>query len=208
MRTCVLSRNESWRMSLCVAHGAMEVCFVHITTSTIHLTSCFSPGKHCCATVYILHTVDSATALLNSPRTFPSRYDSAPHLQPFTHHITYIILFSRLQIPVASYRHFFSLARRLGSIFAHAYFHHREAFNKLKINSLFVPVFFLALTERFESKPNFWSYRRMAITLEISEIHWGLRLRDHLEMDIDNQTGLPAETAITATTNSTWFGPS
>lgn len=40
---------------LCVAHGndgAME---------------------QCCAIDYILHTVDSATALLNSPRTFPSR---------------------------------------------------------------------------------------------------------------------------------------
>jgi hypothetical protein len=45
---------------LCVAHGndgAME---------------------QCCAIDYILHTVDSATALLNSPRTFPSR--SVHHL--------------------------------------------------------------------------------------------------------------------------------
>jgi len=30
--------------------------------------------KQCCAIDYILHTVDSATALLNSPRAFPSRY--------------------------------------------------------------------------------------------------------------------------------------
>ena len=29
--------------------------------------------QQCCAIDYIIHTVDSATALLNSPRAFPSR---------------------------------------------------------------------------------------------------------------------------------------
>lgn len=29
--------------------------------------------QQCCAIDYILHTLDSATALLNSPRAFPSR---------------------------------------------------------------------------------------------------------------------------------------
>ena len=49
--------------------GAMEVCFVHITTSTNRPDFLFfSIGKHCCAIDYILCTVDSATALLNSPR--------------------------------------------------------------------------------------------------------------------------------------------
>ncbi|KAF8804900.1 Mob1/phocein [Phlegmacium glaucopus] len=79
--SCPEMKAGEW-LYLCVAHGndgAME---------------------HCCAIDYILHTVNSATALLSSPRTFPSR----------------------LQIPLASHRHFSSLARRLGRIFAHAYF--------------------------------------------------------------------------------------
>ena len=52
--TCPEMKAGEW-LYLCVAHGndgAME---------------------QCCAIDYILHTVDSATALLNSPRTFPSR---------------------------------------------------------------------------------------------------------------------------------------
>ena len=77
------------------------------------LTSCFSLEKHCCAIGYILHTVDSATALLNSPRTFPYRYVTAPHLLSLHATLTYTFFFSRLQIPVVSHRHFSSLARRL-----------------------------------------------------------------------------------------------
>ncbi|KAF8996207.1 Mob1/phocein, partial [Cyathus striatus] len=97
---------------LCVAHGndgAME---------------------QCCAIDYILHTLDSATALLNSPRAFPSR----------------------LQIPQTSHRHFSSLARRLGRIFAHAYFHHREAFEQAEAESSLYARF-LALTYKFHLVP-------------------------------------------------------
>ncbi|KAI0341457.1 Mob1/phocein [Trametopsis cervina] len=71
--TCPQMKAGEW-LYLCVAHGndgAME---------------------QCCAIDYILHTLDSATALLNSPRAFPSR----------------------LSIPPTSTRHFASLARRLG----------------------------------------------------------------------------------------------
>ena len=55
---------------LCVYgnYGAMEVLrFVHFTTSTINRTSRFPFRKHCCLIDYILHSVDSAIALLNSP---------------------------------------------------------------------------------------------------------------------------------------------
>ena len=148
--SCPEMKAGEW-LYLCVAHGndgAMEVCFVLNTTSTIDLTSRFSSEKHCCAIDYILHTVDSATALLNSPRTFPSRYGSSA----FTHYITYTFFFCRLQIPVASHRHFSSLARRLGRIFAHAYFHHREAFEQAEAESSLYARF-LALTERFELVP-------------------------------------------------------
>ena len=59
--SCPEMKAGEW-LYLCVAHGndgAMEVCFVHNTTSTIDLTSFFYHGKHCCAIDYILHTVDS-----------------------------------------------------------------------------------------------------------------------------------------------------
>ncbi|KDQ60412.1 hypothetical protein JAAARDRAFT_32814 [Jaapia argillacea MUCL 33604] len=110
--TCPEMKAGEW-LYLCVAHGndgAME---------------------QCCAIDYILHTLDSATALLNSPRAFPSR----------------------LSIPQTSHRHFSSLARRLGRIFAHAYFHHREAFEQAEAESSLYARF-LALTSKFELVPS------------------------------------------------------
>ncbi|KAF9029166.1 Mob1/phocein [Hymenopellis radicata] len=109
--TCPEMKAGEW-LYLCVAHGtdgAME---------------------QCCAIDYILHTLDSATALLNSPRAFPSR----------------------LHIDKTSHRHFSSLARRLGRIFAHAYFHHREAFEQAEAESSLYARF-LALTTKFELVP-------------------------------------------------------
>lgn len=110
--SCPEMKAGEW-LYLCVAHGnegAME---------------------QCCAIDYILHTLDSATALLNTPRAFPSR----------------------LQIPPASHRHFSSLARRLGRIFAHAYFHHREAFELAEAESSLYSRF-LALTSKFDLVPS------------------------------------------------------
>ncbi|KAF8630992.1 hypothetical protein AX15_002684 [Amanita polypyramis BW_CC] len=109
--TCPEMKAGEW-LYLCVAHGtdgAME---------------------QCCAIDYILHTLDSATALLNSPRAFPSR----------------------LQIPPASHRHFSSLARRLGRIFAHAYFHHRDIFAQAEAESSLYARF-LALTTQYDLVP-------------------------------------------------------
>ncbi|KAH9824161.1 Mob1/phocein [Melampsora americana] len=80
----------------------------------------------CCAIDYIVHTLDGATALLNSARYFPSR----------------------LQIPTTSIKHFTSIARRLYRIFAHAWFHHRDVFDQCETEtSLYAR--FLALTDRF-----------------------------------------------------------
>jgi len=39
----------------------------------------------------------------------------------------------RISIPTSSRRHFHSLARRLSRIFAHAYYHHREAFESCEV---------------------------------------------------------------------------
>ncbi|KAG6825374.1 hypothetical protein H0H92_003926 [Tricholoma furcatifolium] len=109
--SCPEMKAGEW-LYLCVAHG---------TDGNV---------EQCCAIDYILHTLDSATALLNTPRAFPSR----------------------LQIPPSSHRHFSSLARRLGRIFAHAYFHHREVFEQAEVESSLYARF-LALTAKFDLVP-------------------------------------------------------
>jgi hypothetical protein len=97
-----------------------------------------------------LHTLDSATALLNSPHVFPSRCVPLPLLVN-NFHLTFY-LFSSLQIPQTSHRHFSPLARRLGRIFAHAYFHHRETFERAEAESSLYARF-LALATKFELVP-------------------------------------------------------
>ncbi|KAI0072065.1 Mob1/phocein [Panus rudis PR-1116 ss-1] len=111
-QTCPEMKAGEW-LYLCVAHGNE------------------SATEQCCAIDYILHTLDSATALLNSPRAFPSR----------------------LSIPPTSHRHFSSLARRLGRIFAHAYYHHRETFEQAEAESSLYARF-LALTSKFDLVPS------------------------------------------------------
>ncbi|KAI0659264.1 hypothetical protein C8Q70DRAFT_1054109 [Cubamyces menziesii] len=109
--TCPEMKAGEW-LYLCVAHGNE------------------SAMEQCCAIDYILHTLDSATALLNSPRAFPSR----------------------LSVPSTSQRHFSSLCRRLGRIFAHAYFHHREIFEQAEAESSLYARF-LALVKYFDLVP-------------------------------------------------------
>lgn len=105
--TCPEMKAGEW-LYLCVAHGN-------------------NVGGHvqCCAIDYIVHTLDSATALLNSTRVFPSR----------------------LSVPPSSYRHFSSLARRLSRIFAHAFYHHRELFSQAEAESSLYARF-LALSQQ------------------------------------------------------------
>ncbi|KAJ3754585.1 mps one binder kinase activator-like 4 [Lentinula raphanica] len=123
-QTCPQMKAGEW-LYLCVAHGNESTSFSSSSSDT------GLPGggmvEQCCAIDYILHTIDSATALLNSPRTFPSR----------------------LSIPTPSVRHFSSLARRLGRVFAHAYFHHRELFEQAEAES--------SLYRRFEEMVGRWS---------------------------------------------------
>ena len=65
--------------------------------------------------------------------------------------LVHVLLLS-LSIPQTSHRHFSSLARRLGRIFAHAYFHHREAFEQAEAESSLYARF-LALTTKFDLVP-------------------------------------------------------
>src|SRR6266478_2030445 len=147
--TCPEMKAGEW-MYLCVAHGndgAMEVSLMYLIDEG---PSFDGRCKQCCAIDYILHTVDSATALLNSPRAFPSRYASHDHLPSFS--ASFETSLYRLNIPAPSHRHFGSLARRLGRIFAHAYFHHREVFEQAEAESSLYARF-LALTCKFDLVP-------------------------------------------------------
>ena len=58
----------------------------------------------------------------------------------------------RNNIPPLSHRHFGSLARRLGRIFAHAFFHHREVFEQAEAESSLYARF-LALTYKYDLGP-------------------------------------------------------
>lgn len=86
--TCPEMRAGEWQY-ICVAHEGRA-------------------GEDCCAIDYILHTVDSMTATLVSPNSFPSR----------------------LSIKPGSEKLFGQLARRISRVFGHAYFHHREIFEE------------------------------------------------------------------------------
>ncbi|WWC86911.1 uncharacterized protein L201_001790 [Kwoniella dendrophila CBS 6074] len=94
----------------------------------LYLCSAHGGGAESCSAIdYILHTLDSTTALLNSSLNFPSR----------------------MQIPPSSVSHFPSLFRRLSRIFSHAYFHHREIF-QLSENETSLYSRFLGLCEKYE----------------------------------------------------------
>ena len=162
----------------------MMVLWKNVSLTSLHLpieltssSYCFSLGKQCCAVDYILHAVDSATALLNSPRRSSS----------VLHYISlYILFFSGLQISIASHGHFSSLVRCPGCIFAH-----RLASNLWIIstswswtNPLFMPFFCL------DSSWIFWSNRRMAIMLEVVKFISGPPPSISAEMNIDDQTRL------------------
>lgn len=57
-----------------------------------------------------------------------------------------------MQIPATSHRHFSNLARRLSRVFAHAYYHHRDAFEQAEAESSLYARF-TALSARFALVP-------------------------------------------------------
>jgi len=75
--------------------------------------------KKCCAMDYIVHTLVGFISLLSNPQHFPSR----------------------TKVTAESAKYFSSVVRRLYRVFAHAYYHHRSAFDKFEAKT--------HLTERF-----------------------------------------------------------
>ncbi|KAI9357067.1 Mob1/phocein [Zopfochytrium polystomum] len=97
-----------------------------------YLCAAHPSPQTCPAIDYIVHTLDGATALLNSSKYFPSR----------------------ISILDSSMKHFQSIARRLYRIFAHAWFHHRDKFDEFENESRLYGRFILFTTHHFKLIPD------------------------------------------------------
>ncbi|KAI9009167.1 mps one binder kinase activator-like 3-like protein [Hyaloraphidium curvatum] len=106
--TCADMKADEWQF----------LCAAHLTPQS------------CPAIDYIIHTLDGATALLNSHKHFPL---NAP-------------------TPESSVKHFSNIARRLYRIFAHCYFVHRESFGLFE-NETQLYARFLAFSNAFQLIP-------------------------------------------------------
>ena len=148
--SCPEMKAGEW-MYLCVAHGndgAMEVrlCYLQIPKRKEKASLMIVAAM----LRYRLHFTH------RRQRNGPSQLATSV---PITVRVTFAhFLFlaclapHRINIPPPSHRHFGSLARRLGRIFAHAYFHHREVFEQAEAESSLYSRF-LALTCKFELVP-------------------------------------------------------
>ncbi|CAD5221000.1 unnamed protein product [Bursaphelenchus xylophilus] len=88
-----------------------ETCAsMNATQSWIFLCASHKNPKECAAIEYTMHTLDGASALLNSNRYFPSR----------------------VTLKDASLMKIGSVCRRVYRIFAHAYFEHRKLFDQFE----------------------------------------------------------------------------
>jgi Mob1/phocein family protein len=146
--TCPEMKAGEW-MYLCVAHGndgAMEVSLMFFMMQGHHLMVAAAMLRH---RLHFTHRrqCNGATQFTTSiPFTVGVTRPSAFLFLPL------LTSLQRINIPSPSHRHFGSLARRLGRIFAHAYFHHREVFEQAEAESSLYHRF-LVLTCKFDLVP-------------------------------------------------------
>ncbi|KAI3656574.1 hypothetical protein MP638_001222 [Amoeboaphelidium occidentale] len=107
-----------------------EKCVEMKADEWLYLCAAHQQPTNCSAIDYIVHTLDGATALLNSNKYFPSR----------------------VSIPNTSLKHFQSIARRLYRVFAHAWFHHRQVFDLYEQESMLYQRF-LKLSDLYQLVP-------------------------------------------------------
>jgi hypothetical protein len=147
--TCPEMKAGEW-MYLCVAHGNDGAMEASLIISRMEKKSSLTA-----AAAMLRHRLHSAH------RGQRNRAPELPTRVPITVRVTLMpslspgLTFSlacRISIPAPSHRHFGSLARRLGRIFAHAYFHHREVFEQAEAESSLYARF-LALTCKFDLVP-------------------------------------------------------
>lgn len=109
----------------------VETCPQMIATEDwTYLCAAHPEPKECCAIDYITHTLDGSSVLLTSPKYFPSRVS-------FNSNAT---------------GYFRSASRRLYRIFAHAYFHHNQAFEEFE-NETHLTERFLVMVNKFKLVP-------------------------------------------------------
>ncbi|KAI6235627.1 hypothetical protein M3Y95_00071800 [Aphelenchoides besseyi] len=103
-----------------------ETCTnMNATQSWIFLCASHKNPKECPAIEYTMHTLDGASALLNSNRYFPSR----------------------VSLKDTSLTKIGSVCRRVYRIFSHAYFEHRKLFDEFEAESYLCHRFTLFVTK-------------------------------------------------------------
>ncbi|KAJ3218488.1 MOB member 4, phocein [Dinochytrium kinnereticum] len=96
-----------------------------------YLCAAHDSPQTCSAIDYIIHTLDGATMLLNSPKYFPSR----------------------ISIPESSHKHYQNIARRLYRVFAHAWYQHPDVFEEFENNTHLYSRFLVLAVNRFKLVP-------------------------------------------------------
>lgn len=139
--TCPEMKAGEW-LYLCVAHGADGAIEVSqpVRPVLIALTAMLCDRLHPAHVGQRDGSPKLPTSIFFTVCTYPTSTCTC------TYHTT------SLQIPPGSHRHSPSLARRLGRIFAHTYFHHRDIFAQAEAeSSLYARL--LALITRYDLVP-------------------------------------------------------
>ena len=149
--TCPEMKAGVW-MYLCIAHGddggseASPVIFSSTEKKAMSLTETAAMLRHRLHFAHRRQRVDAPQLIRGIPITVRTTREHLPFsLVPLTSP-------HRTNIPFPARQHFGSLARRLGRIFAHAYFHHREVFEQAEAESSLYARF-LALSYKYDLVP-------------------------------------------------------
>ncbi|KAJ3095981.1 Glyceraldehyde-3-phosphate dehydrogenase 2 [Phlyctochytrium planicorne] len=124
--TCPDMKTGEWQY-LCAAHASPQPVSFPVPVLEIYKVI----ALQCSAIDYIVHTLDGATALLSSPKYFPSR----------------------VSIPETSHKHFQNIARRLYRVFAHAWYHHPDVFEDFENNTHVYSRFLAFSVNKFKLVP-------------------------------------------------------
>ena len=147
--TCPEMKAGEW-VYLCVAHGndiALEASLVilHEPTSLTDTTAMLRHRLHFAHRGQRDGSPQLTTSVPITVRTSCEHLPTPSFSNPLT-------LSRRINIPPLTHGHFGSLVRRLGRIFAHAYFHHRDVFEQAEAESSLYARF-LALTYKYDLVP-------------------------------------------------------
>ncbi|KAJ2095994.1 hypothetical protein GGI09_004591, partial [Coemansia sp. S100] len=107
-----------------------QACPVMRASETTYYCAGHGRPRPCSAMGYSIHTLDYAVRQLSSAASFPDR----------------------VRVAESSVKHFQSMVRRLYRVFAHAYFHHREVFERQESTTCLYARF-VRLARKYELTP-------------------------------------------------------